>query len=293
MAKITATATETIIGAGSNDSALVVGQDGGFNGGQLAGMRNLIINGGFNINQRGYASGAAVGANLYAHDRWKMAASADTYTFATVANKTTVTIPAGQVLRQVVEGLNLQTGTYVLSWEGTAQGKIGAGAYGATGITGSITGGTDTTIEFGPGTVSNVQLEWGTRASPFERRFVGLELQLCQRYYWAPVLPSYMAASVITYCIAANFVLPVTMRVAPIVTHNFTDANWSGTAVSGVQWGAQTVGISYITKTGTIGTATSVSMSTILIYWYGATWSGTGTALSFSTGSALSASAEL
>lgn len=183
MAKITSTATETIIGAGSNDNALTVDQSGGFNGGQLAGMRNLIINGAFNINQRVYASGAAVGALLYAHDRWKMAASADTYTFSTTANKTTVTIPAGKVLQQVVEGLNLQTGTYVLSWEGTAQGKIGAGAYGNTGLTNTITGGVDTTIEFGPGTVSNVQLEWGTRASPFERRFLGLELQLCQRYY--------------------------------------------------------------------------------------------------------------
>ena len=145
--------------------------------------RNKIINGGFAVNQRVYVSGAAVGALLYGHDRWKMAASADTYTFSTTANKTTVTIPAGKVLRQVIEGLNLQTGTYVLSWEGTAQGKIGAGSYGASGITGSITGGTNTTIEFNTGTVANVQLELGSVVTPFELRPIGTELALCQRYY--------------------------------------------------------------------------------------------------------------
>lgn len=145
-------------------------------------FRNKIINGGFAINQRGYVSAAAVGSGLYGHDRWKMAASGDTYTFSTTNNKTTVTIPAGKVLRQVVEGLNLQTGTYVLSWEGTAQGKIGAGSLSASGVTGSITGGTNTTIEFGPGTVANIQLEPGTVATPFESRPVGVELALCQRY---------------------------------------------------------------------------------------------------------------
>jgi len=177
--KVTLTGDESIAGAKTFASAPVVP---GLNGGQLAGLRNKIINGGFAINQRAYVSGAAVGAGLYGHDRWKMAASADTYTYATTANKTTVTIPAGKVLQQVIEGLNLHTGTYCLSWEGTAQGKIGAGALAASGVTGSITGGTDTTIEFGPGTVANIQLELGTTATAFEQRTYGIELMLCQRY---------------------------------------------------------------------------------------------------------------
>lgn len=145
--------------------------------------RNKIINGDFRINQRAYASGTAVGTGLYGLDRWKMAASGDTFTYSTTANKTTVTIPSGKVLRQVIEGLNLQTGTYVLSWEGTAQGKIGAGSLAASGVTGAITGGVDTTIEFGPGTVANVQLEIGSVATPFEHRAYGVELALCMRYY--------------------------------------------------------------------------------------------------------------
>jgi len=144
--------------------------------------RNKIINGGFAINQRGYVSGAATTAGQYTLDRWKVTGTGG-ITFSTTANKTTVTIPADQALQQVIEGLNLQSGTHVLSWEGTAQGKIDAGAYGASGITGAITGGANTTIEFGPGTVANVQLEAGSVATSFEHRPIGTELALCQRYY--------------------------------------------------------------------------------------------------------------
>ena len=157
-----ARATLGAAAAGPNADITSLGAVASINGGPLAGLRNRIINGGFGVNQRAYVSGAAVGAGLYGHDRWKMAASGDTYTFSTTANVTTVTIPAGKVLQQVIEGLNLESGTYTLSWSGTAQGKIGAGSYGASGITGSITGGTNTTIEFGPGTVSKVQLEFGS-----------------------------------------------------------------------------------------------------------------------------------
>ena len=146
-------------------------------------LKNCIINGNFQVNQRAYVSGAAVGTGLYGHDRWKMAASGDTYTYATALNVTTVTIPAGKVLQQVIEGNNLQSGMYTLSWTGTAQGKIGAGSYGDSGITGLAVGGTDLTIEFGPGTVSLVQFEAGATKTAFEFRPHGFEELLCKRYY--------------------------------------------------------------------------------------------------------------
>lgn len=146
-------------------------------------FRNKIINGDFRINQRVYASGAATIAGRYTIDRWKVTGTGGV-TFSTTDNKTTVTIPSGQTLQQVIEGLNLQTGTYVLSWEGTAQGRIAGGSYGASGaVTASITGGVNTTIEFNAGTVANVQLEVGSVATPFEHRPYGTELALCQRYY--------------------------------------------------------------------------------------------------------------
>lgn len=175
------TGNQTIGGIKTFTSSPVVP---GLNGGQLAGFRNKIINGNPGINQRGYVSGGATTAGQYTLDRWKVTGTGGV-TFSTTANKTTVTIPSGQTLQQVVEGLNLESGTYVLSWEGTSQGRIAGGSYGASGaVTASITGGTDTTVEFNTGTVALVMLEKGAVATPFEHRPHGVELALCQRYYW-------------------------------------------------------------------------------------------------------------
>ena len=186
------------------------------NGAQFS-FRNKIINGAFGINQRGYASGAATSAGQYTLDRWKVTGTGG-ITFSTTNNKTTVTIPDGQTLQQVIEGLNLATGNYVLSWEGTAQGRIGGGSYGASGtVTASITGGANTTIEFNSGTVANVQLEAGSIATPFEHRPYGLELSLCQRYYYRSF--AILASVVFGGSEAVNHrSFPVQMRATPTMT---------------------------------------------------------------------------
>ena len=144
-------------------------------------FKNRLINAQLLINQRGVSGTVSLSAGAYGHDRFKAGASGCTYTFSTTNNVTTLTISAGS-LQQVIEGLNLESGTYTLSWTGTAQGKIGAGSYGASGITGSITGGTNTTIEFNTGTLSLPQLEVGSTATSFDYRPYGTELALCQRY---------------------------------------------------------------------------------------------------------------
>ena len=148
-------------------------------------FKNRIIDGGFTINQRGYVSGTSLSSGSYGHDRWKGGASGGTYTFtqASAGVNTTITITAGSII-QVIEGANLpEGGTYVLSWTGTAQGKIGSGSFGASGITGTITAGTNTNIEFNTGTCGNVQLEVGSTATSFDYLDYGRSLIQCQRYF--------------------------------------------------------------------------------------------------------------
>ena len=152
--------------------------------------KNKIINGNFLINQREVSGTVTLAHGVYGHDRFKGGSSGATYTFATSANVTTITITAGSLI-QVVEGSNLQSGTHVLSWTGTAQGKIGGGSYAASGVTGTATGGSNLSIEFNTGTISKVQLEEGSTATAFDHRLVGHELVLCQRYYSQPVDSGY------------------------------------------------------------------------------------------------------
>lgn len=166
---------------------------GGGGGGSGATVCNRLINGDFSVKQAdpGTSSGTVTltagqygwqAASTKGFDRWKAGASGCTYSFAASGGVTTITISAGS-LQQVIEGVNLQTGTHTLSWSGTAQGKIGAGSYSASGVTGSVTGGTDLAIEFGTGTLLRAQLEPGSIASAFGQRLFPEELKLCKRYF--------------------------------------------------------------------------------------------------------------
>jgi len=120
-------------------------------------------------------------AGAYGHDRWKAGSGGCTYTFSTSAGVTTLTITAG-TLMQVIEGNNLRSGSHVLSWTGTANGRIAAGGYAASPVTGTVTGGTNTNIEFNTGTLTLAQFEAGQNATLFENRAEGAEMDLCLRY---------------------------------------------------------------------------------------------------------------
>lgn len=143
---------------------------------------NKLINGGFDVNQRAVSGTVSLSAGAFGHDRFKGGASGCTYTFATSANVTTLTISAGSLI-QVIEGINLQSGTHTLSWTGTATAKIGGGSLSATGVTGAATGGTNLNIEISTGTVSLIQLEEGSTATPFEHLTYASNLIECQRYF--------------------------------------------------------------------------------------------------------------
>ncbi len=189
------------------------------NGGSI-GVINAIINGNFQVNQRAVSGTVTLAAGVYGHDRWKAGASGCTYTFATSNNVTTLTISAGSLI-QVIEGNNLFTGTYTLSWVGTAQGKIGGGSYASSGVTGTPAGGSNLNIEFNTGTLSLVQFEPGSVATSFERRPFGQELALCQRYYYRRRVAGatqILAESGLVATTAAGAVVtifPVEMRISP------------------------------------------------------------------------------
>ena len=145
--------------------------------------KNLIINGDFSVNQRKVTGTVVLAAGIYGHDRFKAGASGCTYTFATSAGVTTLTITAGS-LQHVIEATDLPATDVILSWTGTAQGKIDAGSYGASGtVTDTTTGGANVTVEFNTGTLAHVQLEIGDTATDFEYVNPADQLVRCQRYF--------------------------------------------------------------------------------------------------------------
>ena len=239
--------------------------------GVAIGTKNVIINGNFNINQRAVSGTVTLAAGAYGHDRFKAGASGCTYTFATVENVTTITISAGSLI-QVIEGLNLQTGTYTLSWSGTAQGKIGGGSYSATGVTGSATGGTNLNVEFNTGTLSLVQLEKGSTATSFDYRPYGTELALCQRYFCKTYNQSVAPGTATgtsnirstttgnAYGTIGIWNFPVTMRATPTVTgyspNNGAAGSFSGDSSNFTQLGIHTAteaGVGFYINNVTIG----------------------------------------
>lgn len=226
--------------------------------------RNLVINGAFQVKQADPATASGTvtltagqygwaAASTKGFDRWKAGASGCTYSFSTSGGVTTLTITAGS-LQQVIEGINLQTGTHVLSWTGTAQGKIGAGGYSASGVTGSVTGGSDLTIEFNAGTLSLVQLESGSVASPFEHRAYGKEEHLCRRYFQAYGRFRASQYAVGPSTLQVPFPVNPPMRAAPTVSLVSVSVAFNASAIALVvessssafwSWNAVGVGQSY------------------------------------------------
>lgn len=190
-------------------------------GGNIS-FRNRLINASGAINQRGYVSGTATGgANQYTVDRWRVVTSGQNLSWTTSGIDKVFTAPAGGV-EQVIEGANLEGGTFSLSWTGTATATVG-GVPVVNGRSIAVTAGVDIAVRFIGGTFSKPQFELGG-VTPFERRMFGAELALCQRYY--QVLGNSVNNEFNFYSNASGssvsilFVVPllVEMRATPVVT---------------------------------------------------------------------------
>lgn len=280
--------------------AIVLAADGSataqissINNGPLAGFRNAIINGNFDIWQRG----TSFTTNGNSADRWTNGATGSTFTTTrqpftlgqtavpgepTYFCRTVVNSVAGaanySTLFQRIEGVRTFAGQQVtLSFWAkvdatkniavSLQQSFGTGGspssaidnIGATKVSigtswqkvivtatiPSISGKTlgtnnndafDAVIWFDAGSdynsrtdslgqqsgtfeIAQVQLERGPVATPFERRPIGTELALCQRYYelLPPVSVQFPWASA-TQVVATNVAFKVTKRATPIVT---------------------------------------------------------------------------
>jgi len=182
-------------------------------GGPLAGFRNLIINGNPIINQRNYVPGTpTVTGNQYTLDRWRVIASGQNLTWGDEAGIRTVNAPVGG-MQQVIEGLGTIGGLYTINWVGTATAVL-SGVSVAKGATVTIAGGVSFSIRMTGGSWSQLQLEAGTHATLFERRPIGVELALCQRYA-VPVTLA-IQGGFAGFAIVPFF-FPVTMRAVPTV----------------------------------------------------------------------------
>mgnify|MGYP003641775410 CR=1 FL=1 len=183
--------------------------------GSLSG-RNLIINGSGRINTRGYTSGAATGgSNQFTRDRWFVVTSGQSLGVTGTGAGTVMTAPSGGV-SQVIEGANVVGGAYVINWTGTATATVDGTAR-AKGDTFTLTADTNTTVKFSSGTFTDVQLERGTVATPFERVDIGLELVKCQRYYEIGSMFAQGAYVGSDWPLGASIIFSVTKRFTPTV----------------------------------------------------------------------------
>ena len=167
----------------------------------LAG-RNAGINTNFGINQRAYASGTALAAGAYGHDRHKAGAGGCTYTFTQAVADTTITVTAGTLV-QAVDAPNVYAAAWWLTWTGTATARVWQGSASSTFSAGTpvtidgvtvnallVTGltiGTTANVEFSTGTLGTMRPWQFEAALPnagptrLDRRHG--EMALCQRYF--------------------------------------------------------------------------------------------------------------
>ena len=150
--------------------------------------RNVFHNARFLVNQRFYVSGNAALTNIYmTFDRWRIYVQGQAITFTSQGNGSynAVNCPAGG-FEQVVDGLDIVGGQYVINWQGTAacqMGPVGTPTNVTKGQVLTLAAGTSLQFRFSNGTLWLPQLEPGTIPTAFEMIPKAMELQRCCFYF--------------------------------------------------------------------------------------------------------------
>ena len=182
----------------------------------LSGFKNVLINGDFRVNQRGFDGDWAASGYVYGYDRWFKSSIEEGW------------------IGQRIETLNLiDNETYTLSWEGGGDGVIKDGnnveiARGQSPLTTVLPlndyNGRGGYVYVPYATSINMQLERGSLATEFEQRSIQQELALCQRYYLRLDGLHYMfQTGTIGTERRCEINFPVEMRVAPALVSYTTD----------------------------------------------------------------------
>lgn len=140
--------------------------------------RNLL-RGNFRVNQLRYAedgTNIVLSADDYAHDGYIAGSSGCIYS----VSGSTATIVSGSLV-QVIDGRDIiESGTYMISYNGTSTVKVNNGLANNSGQTYNLTAGANTKIEFLPGTLSLPNFKYESIATGNDNRSFDEELTLCQ-----------------------------------------------------------------------------------------------------------------
>jgi len=187
--------------------------------------KNLLINAGFRVNQRGYVSGTATAAaDEYTIDRWRVLVSGEFVTFPVLGADNTITVPAGG-MGQKIGGFNIKGGVYTVNWQGSATCKVN-GVVRKTGESFVLDADTLVDVVFYGGIVNKPQIEEGSIQTSFEYRHFSTERTLSENYYSkSPVEGERVIVSQYNglYVRSQKIVFPQKMRVVPTVVLEMID----------------------------------------------------------------------
>jgi hypothetical protein len=199
---------------------------------------NILINSDFAVNQRNYVNGTPAASGTGMYDRWVVWSTNShmsvTGIIATIDHTTTSTL--GRMYQGIEAGQIIPGKQYTLSWKGNATVSLwhqNGAAYDQRTSPYTFVAGADYNTHLwdyivvsGDGaTISELKLEEGTSATPWEKPDIPTELVRCQRYYWrttGDASDTYETFGIghATSSTQARILIPnpVTMRAEPVIT---------------------------------------------------------------------------